>query len=148
MNCLYCGKPVGNGLRKCRECGEPVYWMDKALKYNPLLSIFWTALVAILPWCLVFVESVWQQNAMNLANEAKNAEISARREIVTKEQAAESALQTLLKYVPPQAMETVAKDYNLPDRDATHNLEGQVKMMPESVETQKRLYLYKALKRP
>jgi hypothetical protein len=147
MNCPYCGEPAEGSLRRCKKCKEPFYFLGKLLKYEPILSIPTSVLVAILPWFLAFAEASWRQLATEQANAAKEAEIAVRQELATKERATDWALQALSGHLSAQSKDAVIQDLNLPSRATVQDLEMQVRSKPESVDMQKKLYLYRALKR-
>jgi hypothetical protein len=65
-----------------------------------------------------------------------------------KERAADRAIRDLARKLPESSREDIVKDLRLPPRTTLEQLEEQAKRAPENYDLQRKLFLYRGLKRP
>ncbi|MBW8040740.1 MAG: hypothetical protein FVQ85_12150 [Planctomycetes bacterium] len=131
-DCKFCHEKIEAEAKKCKVCGEPLYFMGRVLKWAPLLSIVATVLSLGLAYFGV--------------NATKRAS-AVTREMLAKDRGAELALREMAQRVP------------VPDKDnirtALHRsgvtlqkLRNEIKKSPGDSDLQRKLFLYRALKKP
>lgn len=142
--CTFCCEPLEDGAKKCNKCGEPFYFLGKVLKLSPLLSI----IIAVVPFAIAFIEIIEKQKATRRAEVAEIAHIAVSRELNAKERAADLAIRDLARKLPESSRDDIVKDLRLPPRTTLEQLEDQAKKSPENSDLQRKLFLYRELKRP
>jgi len=142
--CEFCCEDIEEKAKRCKTCGEPLYFVGKVLKFTPLLSI----LIAVVPFAIAFIEIIEKQKATRRAEVAENAHIAVSRELNAKERAADRALSEIARKLPDASRNEIIKDLRLPSRVTLKQLEQEAKTTPENSEVHKNLYLFRALKKP
>jgi len=142
--CKFCREPLEDGAKKCKTCGEPFYFVGKAIKFTPLLSI----IIAVVPFAIAFIEIVEKQKATRRAEVAEIARINISRELNAKERAADMAIAEIARKLPDASRKEIIRDLQLPSRANLKQLEKEAKATPENSEVHKNLYLLRALKKP
>lgn len=132
-DCKFCQEKIEVEAKKCKVCGEPYYLIGKVLKLAPLLSI----VITLLSLGLAYFGVSATKRASALT-----------REMHIKDKAAELAIREIAGKLPDDAKNNIMKDLRLPPRTTLGQLERDAKTAPEDSELQRKVYLFRALKKP
>ena len=135
--CKFCKEAIAEKAKKCKTCGEPFYLTGKALKWAPLLSI----VTAIISLCFAYHE----MRGKEIANLQKE---KAQSQLYVKERAADQALRDIAEKLPEKSKNEIIKDLRLPTDVTLEQLEQKAEASPENADLQRKVFLYRWLKRP
>jgi hydroxylamine reductase (hybrid-cluster protein) len=147
QKCQFCCEVLEEGAKKCKVCGEPFYFMGKVLKWIPCASLI-SIVATIISLCFAYNEAVGKEKATIRAENAQKARLAVTKELNTKEKAADLALREVSRRLPVKTREDIIKGLQLPSKVTLENLENEAKSNPENSDIQRKLYLYRVLKRP
>ena len=142
--CEFCCDDINEEAKRCKTCGEPIYFVGKVLKFTPLFSF----LIAVVPCAIALMENIDKHKAMRRAEIAENDRINISRELNAKERASDMAISEIASRLPEASKNEIIRDLRLPARTTIKQLEQEAKTSPENSEVQKNLYLFRALKKP
>ena len=142
--CKFCREVLAEGAKKCKTCGEPFYFIGKALKCAPLLSI----VITLLSLSFAYLEMRVRERATVRAEAAQSEARTAVSQLHVKEKAADRALEDLVRKLPESYRKDIIKDLRLPLRTTLEQLEKQAEKAPGNSELQRKVFLYRALKQP
>jgi len=131
--CKFCHEKIEVEAKKCKVCGEPYYLIGKVLKLAPLLSIFITLLSLGLAY--FGVSATKRASALT-------------REMHIKDKAAELAIREIAGKLPPDTKDKIITEHRLKNYNTLGQLEREAKKSPENSELQRKVYLFRALKKP
>lgn len=131
--CKFCHEKIEVEAKKCKVCGEPYYLIGKVLKLAPLLSI----VITLLSLGLAYFGVSATKRASALT-----------REMHIKDKAAELAIREIAGKLPPDTKDKIIKELRIPTRTTLGQLEREAKTSPENSELQRKVYLFRALKKP
>jgi hypothetical protein len=132
-DCKFCHEKIEEEAKKCKVCGEPFYLTGKVLKFAPLMSI----VITLLSLGLAYFGVSATKRASALT-----------REMHIKDRAAELAIREIAGKLPVDAKNNIIKELRLPPRTTLGQLERDAKTEPENSELQRKMYLFRALKKP
>lgn len=131
-DCKFCREKIEEGAKKCKECNEPFYFMGKVLKWSPVLSIIVTLLSLGLAYFGV--------------NATKRAS-AVTRQLYAKERGAEQALREMAQKVPVRDKDNIITGLQR-SGITLKKLQQDIKKSPEDSDLQRKLFLFRALKKP
>jgi hypothetical protein len=114
------------------------------LRYVPLTSV----IVALGLLYITYLEIQATGHATVRAKAAQSEARLAVSQLHVKERAADRAIRDLARKLPESSREDIVKDLRLPPRTTLEQLEEQAKRAPENYDLQRKLFLYRGLKRP
>lgn len=136
-NCKFCGESFSGTVKKCRACGEPqgwrVYFWGNILKYIPLLST-----ISIVTTIISLGLAIYQMRGKEKAQTKLN---------VT-EKAADQAIRSISEKISSTSRNEVIKNLRLPANTTLEQLEQKANASPGNVDLQKKVFLYRWLKKP
>ena len=142
--CKFCCEALEKGAKKCKICGEPFYFLGKVLKWVPLLSI----VITLLSLGFACHEMIGKEKATIRAETAQSETRLAVSQLYVKERAADRAIGDLARKLPESSKEDIVKGLRLPPGTTIEQLEQRAEREPGNSDLQKKLFLYRALKRP
>jgi hypothetical protein len=131
--CKFCHEKIEVEAKKCKVCGEPYYLIGKVLKLAPLMSIVITLLSLGLAYFGV---------------SATKRASAITREMHIKDKAADLAIREIAGKLPDDTRNKIIKELRLPPRTTLHQLEKEAKTTPENSELQRKLLIFRGLKKP
>lgn len=143
QQCKFCREALEEGAQKCKICGEPFYFLGKVLKWAPLLSI----VITLLSLSFAYREMKGREKATVRAEMAQSETRLAVSQLYVKERAADRAIGDLARKLPESSKEDIVKDLRLPSSTTIEQLEQRAEREPENSDLQRKLFLYRALKR-
>ena len=138
--CKFCQEAIAEKAKKCKTCGEPFYLIGKLLKFIPLLSIV-SIVTTIISLCFAYHEMQGKERA-NLQKE------KAQSQLFIKEKAADQAIREISSRIPDTSRNEIIKGLRLPTDVTLEQLEKNAEASPESADLQKKVFLYRWLKKP
>ena len=142
--CKFCGGSLKEDVKKCTTCGELCGLRGWLLRYVPLTSV----IVALGLLYIAYLEIQATGHATVRAKAAQSEARMAVSQLHVKERAADRAIRDLARKLPESSREDIVKDLRLPPRTTLEQLEEQAKRAPENSDLQRKLFLYRELKRP
>ena len=147
QKCKFCREVLKEGAKKCKVCGEPFYFMGKVLKWIPCASLI-SIVATIISLCFAYNEAVGKEKANIRAENAQKERLAVTKELNTKEKAADLALREVSRKLPVRTREDIINDLRLPSTVTLEQLEDEARKKPENSDLQRKLYLYRVLKKP
>jgi hypothetical protein len=145
--CKFCGGSLKENVKKCTTCGELCGLRGWVLRYVPLTSV--TSVIVALGSLYIAYREIQATGQATVRAEAAQSEARlAVSQLHVKEKAADRAIRDLARKLPESSRDDILKDLRLPPRTTLEQLEEQAKRAPENSDLQRRLFLFRELKRP
>ena len=141
--CKFCNEVLKDGVKKCTTCGELRGLRGWVLRYITLTSV----IVALGPLAIAILEFDARQKAVVRARTAEKAHLVVTRKLHAKDRGAEQALREMAQKVPVQDKDNIIK--GLQRSGVTlQKLRDDIKKSPEDPDLQRKLFLFRTLKKP